>query len=482
LSAGLAVAGCTVGPDFLSPAAPEVDGYTPEPLVEPTASADVAGGAAQRFVAGQDIPGQWWTLFHSPPLNRLVERALAANPDLQAAQAALRQAQENVRVTEGGLYPSIDAGLSNTRQQAPPALLGVRNTKPSVYSLANASVSVSYALDVFGGIRRSIEAAEAQADVQRFQLEATYLSLTANLVTAAIDEASLRAQIAATNDIIAAEMQQLDVVRRQFNLGGASRADVLAQESTLAQTRATLPALDKQLAQLRNQLTALAGEFPSHEVEETFTLAGLTLPEDLPVSVPSRLVGQRPDVRAATATLHQASAEIGVARANQLPSVTLSADWGSAASQLANLFTPGTGLWSLGGAISQPIVHGGALEHKRLAAEAAYDQAAALYRSTVLGAFQNVADALRALQSDALALQAQLAAERVAADSLALSREQYTAGAISYLTLLNAERTFQQTHISLAQAQAARYADTAALFQALGGGWWNRSDETAEMK
>ncbi len=478
LAVALLLAGCAVGPDFQRPAAPEQSGYTPQPVAPIAATGNLAGGGGQRFAVGRDIPGQWWELFRSPALDSLVRQALAANPDLEAAQAALRQAKELALAQGGVLYPAVDAGFSAARERPSAASTGFQGPAP-IFSLANASVSVSYAVDLFGGNLRAIESAEAQAELQRYQLEAAYLSLSANLVTAAVQEASLRAQIATTNEILEAERRQLEVVRRQFELGGAAKSDVLAQEATLAQTRATLPALGKQLALLRNQLTALAGRFPAQQIEQSFDLSGLTLPDQLPLSLPSQLVEQRPDLRAAEALLHQASADLGVATANQFPQLTLSAGWGSAANGVGALFSSGTGLWNLGLGLTQPVFHGGELLHRRKAAEAALDKAAAQYRSAVLTAFRSVADALSALQSDTEALAAQLAAERSAADSLALSRQQYALGAVSYLTLLNAERTHEQTRIGLVQAQAARYADTAALFQALGGGWWNRSDVAA---
>lgn len=480
LAALALLAGCTVGPDFQTPPAPEVSGYTPEPLTKPTADAPTSGGGAQYFNAGQDIPGQWWELFHAPALDRLVTQALAASPDIRAAEAALRQARELAAAQGGALYPSVDGSFSSARQRVAGAEQGQPNTS-AIYTVVSSSLSVSYDLDVFGANRRTIEQAEAQADYQRFQLEAAALTLSANVVTAALTEASLRGQIEATRQIIDAQSQQLDVVRRQFTLGGASRADILAQESTLAQTRATLSPLEKQLALQRNLLTVLAGRFPSQEVAETFTLSAVQLPQDLPVSLPSQLVRNRPDVRAAEASLHEANAALGVAIANQFPKFTLSAGWGSAADGVDGLFGPAaSGLWSLSAGVSQPIFHGGTLEHQRRAAEAGLDKSAAQYRSTVLSAFRDVADALRALQADAETLKAALAAEQAAAASLDLSRTQFGAGAISYLTLLNAERTYQQSRISLVQAEAARYTDTAALFQALGGGWWNRPEGAAE--
>lgn len=477
LAIALMLGGCEVGPDFLRPKAPEAKGYTPEPLAAQTSSAQIASGGAQTFATGKDIPAQWWTLFRSEPLNRLVGSALQSNPDLQAAEAALRQAREVLYAEQGSLFPSVEAQAGASRERISGASRGVPGS--ATFNLYQASVNVSYALDLFGGERRLIESDAAQAEYQDYQREAAYLTLTANVVALAVQEASFRDQIAATEDIIKAESDQLDVVRRQFDLGAVSRADVLAQEASLAQTRATLPGLQKQLAQTRNALTALAGRLPSEEVEQRFRLADLQLPQELPVSLPSQLVEQRPDIRAGEALLHSASAQIGVATANQFPQFTLDASFGTAATHTGNLFSSGSQVWSFGGNLLAPIFEGGTLEHEKRAAVAAYDQAAANYRSTVIKAFQNVADSLRALQSDADALRAQAEAERSASDSLTLARDQFRNGAISYLQLLNADRTYQQARVQLVQAQAARYTDTVALFQALGGGWWNRTATAA---
>ncbi len=475
ITIALTMCDCTVGPDFQRPAAPTDTGYTPEPLATQTASVNMRGGSAQRFIAERDIPGDWWTLFRSPPLNRLIEESLRANPDLDAAQAALRQAQENVYAGEGALFPQASLSIQAEKERFSGATFGQPSTH-ATFGLVTPSLNISYAPDVFGGTRRQIESLAAQAEYQRFQLKATYLTLSSNVVVAAVQEASLRGQIAATADIIKDQAQALDLVRERFNLGGASQADVLSQEAQLAQTRATLPPLQKQLAQTRNQLTALAGRLPSHEASETFDLDSMHLPRDLPVSLPSRLVDQRPDVRAVEAQLHSASAEIGMATANQLPQFTITAALGTASSSFTNMFAPGTGVWSIAGGIAQTLFDAGTLLHKKRAAVAAFEQTAAQYRSTVIKACQNVADTLRALQADADALVAQAAAERAAFASLDLARRQYQLGAIDYLTLLNAQKTWQQARISRVQAEASRYADTAALFQALGGGWWHRED------
>jgi len=479
--APLLLAGCAVGPDFHRPAAPGVEGYTPEPLAEQTASADVAGGEAQRFIRDMDIPGQWWTLFHSEPLNALIEQALAANPNVQAAQAALRVAWENVYAQQGAYYPSVQASFSPSRNKTATGALSPASASGNPYfSLYTAQVSVSYVPDVFGLNRRTVEGLAAQAEVQRYQLEATYLTLTSNVVAAAVQEASLRGQIEATEEIIKLETELLELFRRQYALGQIAMADVAAQEATLAAAESTLPPLQKQLAQLRDLLTALAGRFPSEEVKERFELSTMQLPQELPVSLPSTLVEHRPDVRAAGANWHAASAQIGVAIANRLPNLTITASDGSAANRLGDLFLPGTGFWSLAATLTQPVFEGGALLHREHAARAAYEQAAAEYRGAVVTAFQNVADTLRALQSDANAVKAALRAERAAATSLAIVRTQLRLGQVSYLVLLNAEQTYQTARLNLVQAQASRFADTAALFQALGGGWWNRADVAAQ--
>ncbi len=471
----LPLVGCMVGPDFARPPAPQAPSYTEQPLPPTTTSADTHGGEAQQLIVGRDIPGEWWDLYRSPALNELIAEAIKANPNMAAARATLIQAHEIELAGRGALFPSISASASSTREKFSAA--GVGGKGSSIFSVNSASLSVDYVLDVFGGTRRNIESLAAQTEFERFELEATYLSLTANVVTTAVQEASLRGQIAATRQIIDVEREVLDRLKRELAAGASNNTAVLQQAATLAQTQATLPPLQKSLEQTRTQLAALLGRLPSEMPTATFGLADLQLPQEIPVSLPSKLVEQRPDIRASEAQLHSASALIGVAIANMLPQLSLSATLGSTSS--GALFGPGTGVWSLGGTLAQPIFEGGTLLHRKRAAEAAFDEAAAQYRATVVTAFQNVADALHALQQDAEALNAQLAAERASADSLAVARRQFDLGAGSYLTLLNAELTYQQSRLTLVQAQAARFSDTAALFQALGGGWWNRNTDIA---
>jgi NodT family efflux transporter outer membrane factor (OMF) lipoprotein len=473
----LLVAGCTVGPDYRPPAVPTADAYTPGPSPSRTASADVPQGAPQHFVAGMDIPGQWWALFHSAALTALVEQSLKANPSLAAAQAALRQARENAIAQRGSYFPQVSAGLSGSRNLTPTGTLSPASASGNpYYSVLTPQLSVSFVPDVFGANARAVESAAAQEENQRFQLEATYLTLTANVVTAAVQEAALRGQIDAARQTIRIEADLLAILHRQLDLGQIAGADVATQEAALAQAQQALPPLEKQLAQQRDLLAVLAGRDPSQQVAGPFELSSLQLPEDLPVSLPARLVAQRPDVRAAEALLHAASAQIGVAVAARLPQFTLTAQLGNQAGSISRLFTPGTNFWTLGAGLTQPIFEGGTLLHRQRAAEAAFDQAAAQYQGTVLSALQNVADVLHALQSDADALAAAAATERAAARSLAITRRQLELGQVAYLALLNAEQVDLQARLSVVQAQAARLADTAALFQALGGGWWNRRD------
>jgi len=481
--AGLAcllIAGCAVGPNFKRPAVPAGADYTARPLPDTVATTNLAGGDVQRFVNGGEIAGDWWTLFHSRPLNELIELSLTNNPDLKAAQAALSVARENVLAQRGVFLPSVSASFAASRSKASESLAPVPNYPVTPeefhYSLFTPQVSVSYSPDVFGANRRSRESLQAQEQGARFQMIATYTTLTANVVVTAIQEAAMQKQIDATRQLVDLNSNMVEILKYQYTKGYAGRLDVVAQESQLAQVIATLPPLLKQEAVLRDQLAVLAGRFPNQSAANTFELASLQLPADLPVSLPSRLVAQRPDVLQAEANLHAASAEIGIAIANRLPNITLTANAGSSALAIDKVFTSGQGFWGLGAAATAPIFEGGTLLHQERAAKAAYVAAAEQYRSTVLGAFQNVADTLAALQQDADGLKAAANADDDAKITLDLSRRQWKDGYISFLALLSAEQAYRQAEINLVQAQANRYADTAALFQALGGGWWQRSD------
>jgi NodT family efflux transporter outer membrane factor (OMF) lipoprotein len=468
--------GCAVGPNFKRPAAPNVPGYTPSLPSTTSSSPGVSGGEAQIFAPGRDIAGDWWTLFHSKPLNDLIERSLKNNPDLKSAQAALVVARENSLAQRGAYYPSVSGSFSATRAKTSDEISPVPSVTTFQYSLFTPEVSVSFVPDVFGLNRRTVESLKAQQEQARYVVAATNITLSSNVVAAAIQEASLRAQVDTTNELVKINTNMLDVLRKQFEKGYVGRLDVAAQEAQLAQIAATLPPLLKQLAQQRDLLAVLSGGFPSEDLIEKFELSSLQLPQELPLTLPSKLVEQRPDVLQAEENLHSASALIGVARANRLPSFNLTGDIGSMALAFGNIFSAGNGFRDATAGVTQPIFQGGTLMHKERAARAAYVQADEQYRSTVLTAFQNVADSLHALEPDADGLKAAVAARDAAKVALDLTMRQMQVGYVSYLALLNAEQAYQQAVINLVQVQSNRYADTAALFQALGGGWWNRAD------
>jgi NodT family efflux transporter outer membrane factor (OMF) lipoprotein len=492
------VASCAVGPRYHRPEAPANAGYAPLPLPQSSASAPIHGGEAQHLTSARDIPFEWWQLFRSPALNTLVEHAFKANPTIAAAQAALAQAQGLVYAQQGFYFPTVAAlyqferhkiAGNLTNDQAP----GVQgngdnllppvqdpnhspHTAPLFYNFHTAELSVGFVPDAFGANRRQVESLTAQAEAQRFALEATYITLASNVVAAAIQEASLRAQIEAVGKIIEADQKSLQILRDQFRLGFAMRVDVAAQEAALAQAKATLPPLQKQFEQTRDLIRALVGRLPNDDVLETFELDALQLPPQLPVSLPARLIEQRPDVRAAEAQLHAANAEVGAAVAAMLPQFSIAGSAGGNATQVPWMFRSGGPFWNLVGNVTQPIFQGGTLLHRKRAANEALKQAIALYQSTVIAAYQNVADTLHAAIVDADALSADVDAENATKVAYDLTRRQMEVGYVNYLTLLNAETAYQQSLLTRVQAEATRYGDTVALFQALGGGWWHRKE------
>ena len=458
------LAGCTVGPDFFSPLPPALKGFLP-------GDRQVPGVATVRT----DIPAQWWQVFRSQQLNALIADAIANNPDLAAAEAAVRVAQANALSLRGTLFPVINATFDASRQQIPgQTLTSNAASGATVYSLYTPQVAVSFVPDVFGGTRRAIESADALAEQQSFQREAVYVTLASNVALAAIQEASLRGQIAATQRLIGIQSELLDILRRQNERGQIALPDVVAQETAVAQARLLLAPLEKLLAQQRNLLATLTGRFASNGLPAAFELRSFGLPPRLPLSLPADLVRQRPDIRAAEANLHAVNAQVGVAIANRLPQITLTGNAGSSADAISRLFSPGTIFWTVAGNAAQTVFDAGTRYYKQKAAEEATAQAAAQYRSVVLTAFQNVADVLRALQSDARALSAAVAAEESAQRSIDLVRRQVEQGQVSSPVLLIAQQAYLQTSLVRVQAQGARLADTVALYQALGGGWWNR--------
>ncbi len=483
IAVGLALSACAVGPDFHAPEAPHVadasHAYTPAPLPAMAASSASPTYVPQHFVDGKDVSATWWEAFQSPALNALVLSALQHSPTVVAAQASLREAEENYRAAYGStVLPSVSGNLQGGRTRyAVAQSTGI--PAGTTGNLFQAGLDLSYTLDVFGGNRRELEGVRAAIDYQRFQVEATWLSLTSSVVATAIQEASLREQLKVTQDVVDNATQSLKVIDAQVRLGGLARGALLQQQTLIAQQQAQIPPLEKALAQTRHQLAVLAGRLPGEDGLPTFDIDSLTLPRELPLSLPSALVRQRPDVRASEAQLHQASAQIGVATAALYPQITLSGGIDRQSFKLDKLFNTGTTGWSLAAGLVQPIFNGGALQAKKRAAVAAYDAAQAQYQSTVLNAFLDVANTLRAIDTDANEVIATADAERLANDALKLVQRQYQLGAVSYLASLDAQRTYLSTRVALVQARAARYTDTAALFQSLGGGWWDAPEALA---
>ncbi len=465
--------GCMVGPDFHPPSLALPDRYGTTATSTHTAGSAIASAQSQALLIGRQVSGRWWTLFRAPALTALVDRALRDSPNIEAAEAALRAAQEQNLAQTGTLLPSVTGLLNRTRGVTPMAWEGTPGPQP-IYSAYTAQLSLNYTIDVWGGLRRAVEQTSAQADVQRFQLEAAYLSLSAGIAGDVILAASLHSQIAAQEGLIDFERRQLATVQQQFAAGGATGTDVATQKAQVAQAETVAGPLRTQLVQVQDQIPAYTGLAPSQMAIPVLDLSALTLPAELPVSIPADLLAQRPDVRAAEAGLHAQTAALGVAIAARLPNFTLQAGVGSTAADTHQLFSPTNGLWSVVNQVTQPIFDAGQLMHKQRAQQALMQQAAAQWRQTVATAFQNVADVLAAIRVDAETLQSALVEQDAAQQALSLASEQYRLGGVSYLSVLAAQQTYQNAVISLVRARAARFIDTVALFQSLGGGWWNR--------
>lgn len=434
----------------------------------------------QKLVHGGEIPPQWWEMLRSDNLNLLVQDAIVHNADLAAAEAAVRVARANALAQRGALFPTVDASLDASRQKIAVSPVvdpdtGEQSTGPSRYSVVTRQVSVSFVPDVWGGMRRQIESADAQVESQAFQREGVYLTLASNIALAAIEEARLRGQIVATTQIIGLQTDLLRMLRRQFETGQIGQSDVATQETAVAQARLSLSPLELQLAKQRHLLAFLTGRFPNEARLPSFRLATFQLPRRLPLSVPGNLVRQRPDIRTAEASLRAANAAIGAAIADRLPQITLSANTGKTWSNVPDL-SPAGAFWMVGSNVAQKVFDAGTLAHKQRAAEEATTQALLQYRGVVLAAFQNVADALKALQTDARAIEAAAAAKGAAQKNVDFLRRQLEQGQVNVPLLIEAQRAYLDTSLALVDAQASRLADTVALFQALGGGWWNRPE------
>ena len=450
--ASAALSSCAVGPDYTPAPAPDVTRFTRETTASP--------GNGQSFAQGAEVAPQWWKAYGSRSLYALVEEALAKSPTLEAAEAAIRAANSTVSAQEGAFFPQV-SGLSNSSRSS--------SGGAAPTNLFSKQLNASFTPDIWGANARAIESLEAQAERARLQLEAVRLTLAHDVVAAAIEEASLRGQIAMTQELVAIQQENLSLLMLQHSHGAASGLDLSSQQAALAQTRQSLPGLERQLAVQRNRLTALTGRYPSQEIDETFALSKLKLPEDMPLRLPAQVVEKRPDIRQAATDVHGASADVGVAVAARLPNVTLSADTGASALKLAQLFTPGTGFYTLAGTVSQPIFEGMTLLNRQRAAEARLDEAKARYRETVVGAFQNVADSLRALQADARSVRDARLAEAASRRFLDQTRTQRRYGGVSQLTVLTAQQSYLSASMARVRAEAARLSDAAAFFTAIGG-------------
>ena len=470
--------GCTVGPHYHPPAPPSVGAYTAGPQPSETASSPGPAGVAQHFDSAADIPAQWWTLFRSPELDRVVRQALENSPTLAQAMARLKEAQEESSARTGTTkHPSATGNASVQGEQVNLASFGVPFPNPSPFALLNGSVAVSYALDLFGANRRLIESLNAQVDYQSWQLQGARLMLVGNVVSTAIRQAELRSQIDIVRQILELQRQELDIARERNRAGGISQYDIKIEETAIAQTRATLPPLEQELDAMNHQLAVLMGKPPADAHIENISLDNLHLPEQLPLSLTSSLVRQRPDIRAAEALLHQASANVGGATANLYPQIVLSGSIGA----VGTSFTNGGGIWNAGTSLAQPIYNGGALRAEKRKAMAAYEEADSVYRQTVLQSFREVADALRAIEHDAQTLQAHMEAANQAQSAYDIATQRYSAGGISQLSQLDAQRQQLQTTLDRTQSAASRYSDCATLLQSLGGGWWNHSPSAATL-
>jgi NodT family efflux transporter outer membrane factor (OMF) lipoprotein len=478
LAAALAVvtSGCTVGPDFTPPKEPSASRYI-SPGEVSLSDADAGAGAPKQSLAlDKKVTAEWWTLFRSPELDTLVKQAIAGSPTLESAKARLIEAQEGVAAASSALYPQVDFNASVTREKLSATAFGV---KPSAFPLPpNANIyqigpTVSYALDIFGGTRRQIEQQSALADFQRYQLDAAYLTLTGNSVTQAVQVATIRAQLKATDDILDTDRENLDLVRKERQAGTVPDSDVVTAESQLAADETLQPGLEQQQSAAKHALAILLGRAPADWSPPDFDLAALTLPDQLPVSLPSELVHQRPDILAAEAQLHAASAQIGIATAQLYPSITLSGAVGAAALDPGHLFNPAGLVWSIAAGLAQPVFDGGLREADRRAALAAFKASAADYQQTVLQAFGQVADVLQALSHDARLLAAQQHALDMASESVRLQRINYGGGGTGLINLLDAQRQYQQALLGYVRAEAQRYQDTTQLLVAMGGGWWD---------
>jgi NodT family efflux transporter outer membrane factor (OMF) lipoprotein len=472
-----AVAGCTVGPDFEVPRPPSVTRFT-SPGETMVPGPDAAKAVPTQAIAiGERVAANWWTLFRSSKLDLLVKQAIAGNLTLESAKARLAEAREEIAVATSALYPQIGLNASVAEEKESAATFGLSpnvTPLPPSFNLFQVGPTASYTPDLFGQTHRRIEQQVALAEYQSDQLDAAYLTLTGNTVSQALRAAAVRSQLKALDDILALDRQNVELVRRQRQAGTVPDSDVIVAESQLAADETMQPGLEQQLSVAKHALAVLIGRAPGNSSPPDFDLAALTLPHRLPVSIPSELVHQRPDIQAAEAQLHAASAQIGIATAQLYPSITLSAGITANSLNGGELFSPGGLVWSVAAGLAQPIFDGGMREAERRAALAAFKESAADYQQTVLQAFGQVADILQALTHDTNLLSAQAHALSMASEAVRLQRINYGGGGSGIIGLLDAQRQYQQAQLGYVRAEAQRYQDTVQLLVAMGGGWWDQ--------
>lgn len=482
---GMAVAGCTLGPDFEAPNPPSVARYTsPGETIAPGPDATKVV-PTQALAIGERVAANWWTLFRSSKLDLLVKQAIAGNLTLESAKARLAEAREAIAVASSALYPQIGLNANVAEEKESATTFGLSpNTVPlpPSFNLFQVGPTASYTPDLFGQTHRRIEQQVALAEYQSNQLDAAYLTLTGNTVSQALRAAAVRSQLKALDDILAIDRQNVELVRKQRQTGTVPDSDVIVAESQLAADETLKPGIEQQLSVAKHALAVLIGRAPGNWSPPDFDLAAFTLPHRLPVSIPSQLVHQRPDIQAAEAQLHAASAQIGIATAQLYPSITLSAGISANSLNGGDLFNPGGLVWSVASGLTQPIFDGGMREAVRRAALAAFKESAADYQQTVLQAFGQVADILQALKHDTDLLVAQKHALSMASEAVRLQQINYGSGGSGIIGLLDAQRQYQQAQLGYVRAEAQRYQDTVQLLVAMGGGWWDQKLASASAK
>lgn len=446
--------------------------YSPPVAEVPSRFKTEALSNNQQFVTGQHPDADWWKALNNAQLNSLVDEAFTHHPTIAAAQAAIDQAQADLEASSGkNLIPQVGLNASAARQHTNSANVGGTFPVGGSFNLFNASVSASYSPDLFGSIHDALAGLDAQVDVERFALEAARLNLAGNIASTAVREAGLRAQRAAIMQVVSAQTAQCQLVEARIQLGSATRNELLAAQANLEQTESTLPPVDKALAQTRNLLTTLVGRGTQTQALPEFELSGFHLPASLPISLPSELARQRPDILAAEASVRAANAAVGVADGNLYPSLSLTGSYGGGANRLSDVLKNASNLWSFGAGLVTPLIDGGALRAKKKSAQAAYEQVRQQYRDTVLQALQNVSDVLAAIEQDSHALKAQQIVIANAQSSYDLAQSQLKLGSGTQQQLLISRVALLQAKVNLGQQQATELINTVALYQSLGGGW-----------